>query len=412
MLQLKVYIIDYVQKGLEMFNILKFILGNKTSKVTRYQNMLQTNDKVDPSLLQPAASKKSETSDDTLNNKSERQILPENFMVTDKDSACTFFMACEGCKKTMEEHFSQDVYEAFSNIADYQTRCEFTKEFALKKFHSILNGEADQIPSVVFQVYNVAEYWGMDFYDDEIIELLTAVAKASNEEKLPSNDTWIKKYLARYSNRGKEIFKVKPLVDMTYDYLMEKYPDNNDYYIGEVLEICSSLKGIMLEMSSPDESLGMQFSVSEDKEISMILDEFSTMCRDNAGHIKEMIHSLNCIHGIRTPEFFITAASNAVDSGSNNSWDIYRFAAVFYSEKMAAVFDCTRHQNGYFYPESRHIEKYPILMQYQDRIAQAIAYYRNRDVSEDFIKHLENANPEFSYYNAKYDKQKALCDRF
>ena len=193
---------------------------------------------------------------------------------------------------------------------------------------------------------------------------------------------------------------------------MKKYPDNNDYYIGEVLEICSTLRGLMLEMSEPDASLGMQFSLIENKEIDLILDEFSSIYNNNAGYIKEKIYSLNCIYGIKTPEFFITAASEAVDSGSNKPWDRFRFAIVFYHENIAAVFECIRNQDGFFYPESVYREKYPILVQYQDIIAKAIAFYRNRDASEKFRKHLENENPEFSYYNAKADKQKTLCERF
>lgn len=382
--------------------------------IESHPNENATDIKVDPDLFQIAESKKAEKSnksDNTLKNKY-LQRLPDDFVITDKESAHSFFMACEGSYQIMKEHFSQEIYEAFSNIADYQTRREFTKEYALKKFHSILNSEADQIPSVVIQVYNVAEYWGMDFYDDEIIEMLMSVAKFSNEEKLLTNDTWIKYYLNKYNNRGKEILKIKPLVDMTYDYLMKKYPDNNDYYIGEVLNICNTLKGLMLEMSEPDVSLGMQFSLAEDKEIDLILDEFSAVCNDNAGRIKGMIYSLNCIYGIRTPEFFITAASDAVDAGSNRSWDIFRFTAVFYCENTAAFFECIRHEDGLFYPESRFRKKYPVLVQYQDKIAKAIAFYRNRDASEKFRKHLENENPEFSYYNAMADKRKTLCERF
>jgi hypothetical protein len=121
-----------------------------------------------------------------------------------------------------------------------------------------------------------------------------------------------------------------------------------------------------------------------------------------------MIYQLNCVYGVRTPAFFLTAASEAVDYGSNNSWDIYRFAVVFYQENITAVFECIRDKDGYFYPESRYREQYPVFAGYKYTLAQAIAYYRNRSALEIFRKSFEDN----SIFNSGYDKQKELCQRF
>lgn len=388
------------------------------------------NIQVDPALLEKAKRKKAEAKKNAAASEKAdaqnaiRKALPDGFMVTDKESARAFFMACEVNRQTMKEVFSQEVYDAFQGITDYQMLREFTKEFALKKFQSILTGEADDIPSIAYQVCQVSRSWGMDFYDDEFIESLIAVSKLSNQ-KSPNvkwgekgypiqfrHDTWLLQFLEKYNNRGKEVLKVKPLVEMTSDYLTKKYPQNHEHQIAETLKMCSTLKGLITEATSQSESLGMKFALANENEIDRILDEFSAICNDHAGKIKGMIYSLNCVYGIRTPEFYITAASDTVDAGSNRSWDTFKFAAVFYHENTAAFFECIRHEDGFFYPEKRFREKYPVLVQYQDKIAQAIAFYRNRDASEKFRKHLENENPEFSYYNAMADKRKTLCERF
>ena len=336
------------------------------------------------------------------------ESLPNDFTVTDTETARRFFMACEGNYNIMTQHFSKNVYEAFNSVTDYKLRCAFTKEFALKKFNSILNGEADQIPSVIFQVYDAARRWGMDFYDEEIIIKLTAVAKASNEGKLKTNDTWIKYYLSQYNTRSEDILKIQPLVEMTYEYLTTKYPNNNDYYIDEVIKLCSSLKGLMLEMRTPDVSLGMEFTLSDDDDISKIINEFSSICNNSAGQIKEMIYQLNCIYGIKTPVFFLTAASEAVDYGSNNSWDIFRFAVVFYHENISAVFECVRNRDGYFYPERKYMEQYPLLAKFKNTLAQAIAFYRNKSAYNSFCQALTDNCSILT----NHEKQKALCKSF
>ena len=347
--------------------------------------------------------------------------LPENFAVTDVESARQFFMACEGSFKTMTEHFPKEMCEAFKSIADYKTRYAFTKEFALTKFDSVLEGKNEHLPQVAAHVYGVARYWGMDFYDEEFIAKLTALAKLSNKKspntsdhfgrEYPSqfqHDTWLEDYLSRYNNRDETILKVKPLVDMTYEYMNAKYPDNHDYRIGEVIRICNELRGIMLEFQSPDPSMGMEFVLSAYDDIDKILDEFSSVCNGSGGHIKGMIYQLNCIYGVRSPEFFLTAASEAVDSGSNKSWDIFRFAVVFYQENTTAVFECRRDEDGYFYPERKYREQYPVLAKYKYTLAQAIAYYRNRNALEIFKKNVVDN----SIFHSNYDKQKDLCKRF
>ena len=347
-------------------------------------------------------------------------ILSDGFTVTDIESAKQFFMACDGDYGVMKEHFSDEVYKSFERFADYNTRRTFTKEFALKEFDRVLDGEDAYIPSVASKVYGVARYWGLDFYDEEFIDKLTAVAKLSNERSPNTNDrfgkdyprqfqhdTWLKNYLAQYNNRGKEILKVQPLVDMTIDYLTAKYPDNHDYYIGEVIGLCSTLRGLILELQSPDESFGMEFSLFDENDIDKIIAEFSAICHGSAGHIKGMIHQLNCVYGVRTPAFFLTAASPAVDYGSNNSWDTFKFAVIFYRENQTAYFECCRDNDGYFYPESKFTEQYPVLLKYKRELAQAIAYYRNRSAAETFCKGLAD-----NYAGSNYERQKALCKRF
>jgi hypothetical protein len=220
-----------------------------------------------------------------------------------------------------------------------------------------------------------------------------------------SNDIWIENYLSRYNNCGEEILKVQPLVDMTYDYLTAKYPNNNDYCIDKVLKLCITLKGLILETKIPDASLGMNFALTDKDDIDRIIDEISAICNGSAGHIKGEIYQLNCVYGIKTPAFFITAANDAVDSGSNNSWDVFRFAAIFYRENVAAIFECLRNNDGYFYPEQKYREQYPVLLKYKETIAQAIAYYRNRIVSEPFCKNNNTVN-------LNGDRQKELCKRF
>lgn len=348
------------------------------------------------------------------------ESLSEGFIVTDTESARQFFMACDGDYNIMTEHFSSEVYKSFEKFADYKTRCAFTKEFALKKFNSVLEGKKEYLPSIAAQVYSVARYWGMDFYDEEFIEKLNALAKLSNERSPKTkdtfgkdyptqfqHDTWIKNYLSQYNNRGEGILKVQPLVEMTYEYLTGKYPDNHDYYIDEIIKLCSTLRGLILEMQSPDTSLGMKFALSDKNDIDKIIAEFSAICKGSAGHIKGMIHQLNCVYGIRTPAFFLTAANPAVDYGSNHSWDIFKFAVVFYQENLTAVFECWRDKDGYFYPESKFREQYPILLKYKRAIAQAIAFYRNRSASETFRKGLTD-----DYANSNYERQKTLCRRY
>lgn len=346
--------------------------------------------------------------------------LPEGFAVTDTESARLFFMACDGDYSIMTEQFPIEVYKAFEKFADYKTRRAFTKEFALKEFNSVLKEGKEYLPSIAAKVYSVTRHWGMNFYDEEFIEKLTALAKLSNERSpntkdrfgkdYPTqfqHDTWLKNYLTQYNNRGEEILKIQPLVDMTYEYLMTKYPDNHDYYIDEVIKLCGTLRGLILEVQSPDTSLGMNFALSDEGDIDKIIAEFSAICKGSAGHIKGMIHQLNCIYGIRTPAFFLTAASPAVDYGSNHSWDIFKFAVVFYQENQTAFFECWRDKDGYFYPESRFRDKYPILLNYKRELAQAIAFYRNRNASEAFRKGLAD-----NYAISNYECQKALCKRF
>lgn len=345
------------------------------------------------------------------------ESLPEGFIVTDTETARQFFMACDGDYSIMTKQFPE-VYESFQTATDYKTRHDLTKEFAIKKFSSLLTGEEDNIPSVATKVYNAARHWGMDFYDDEIIAKLTAVADLSNKRSPNTtdrfgkdypiqfqHDTWLKNYLMQYNNRGERILKVRPLVDMTYEYLTTKYPNNHDYYIDEVIKLCSTLKGLILELQIPDASLGMEFTLSDEDDIDKIITEFSVLCNDSAGHIKGMIHQLNCIYGVRTPDFFLTAASPAVDHGSNNSWDTFRFAAVFYQENLTAVFECRRDKDGYFYPESKFRERYPILLKYKSALAQTIAFYRNRNALEAFLNGC-------AYASGNYERQKALCKRF
>lgn len=340
------------------------------------------------------------------------QTLPENFAVTDADSARAFFMACEADDQIMTQHFPEKIYEDFRSVTDYQMRCAFTKAFALNMFDSALNGTSDRIPAAASKVFRAAQYWGMDFYDDEIIEKLTAVAKASNSVTQRTNDLWIGDFLQKYNNSGKQIMKVQPLVNQTYDYLMQKYPDNTDYFIGELIKLCSTLKGLMLEASEPDPALEMEFSLAEEQDIDRFLGEFSSLCNGSAGHIKGMIHQLNCVYGIRTPAFFLTAANDAVDSGSNRSFDTFRFAVIFFQENVTAVFECWRHQDGLFYPESRFRKQYPVLEQYQDVLAKAIAFYRNREASEAFRKQTEAEHPGFRFTDERYTRQEQLCKRY
>ena len=357
---------------------------------------------------------------DPATHKQPWESLPEGFTVTDTASARQFFMACEGDHSIMTEQFPSEVYKAFQKFTDHKTLYALTKEFALKKFNSVLEGGKERIPAVAAQVYSAARYWGMDFYDEEFIEKLTALAKLSNERSpntkdrfgkdYPAqfqHDTWLKNYLTQYNNRGETIRKVQPLVDMTYAYLTAKYPDNHDYQIGEVIRLCNDLRGMILEMQTPDTSLSMDFVLSDEEETDKIIAEFSAICQGSAGHIKGMIHQLNCIYGIRTPAFFLTAASPAVDYGSNHSWDTYKFAVVFYQEDQTAVFECWRDKDGYFYPESRFKERYPVLLNYKRELAQAIAFYRNRSSSEKFRKTFAN-----DYADNNYERQKALCRRF
>jgi len=344
------------------------------------------------------------------------ESLPEGFIVTDTETARQFFMACDGDYSIMTKQFPE-VYESFQTVTDYKTRHDLTKEFAIKKFSSLLIGEEDNIPSVAAKVYNAARHWGMDFYDDEIIAKLTAAAELSNKRspnttdrfgkdypKQFKHDTWLKNYLMQYNNRGEKVLKVRPLVDMTYEYLTTKYPNNHDYYIDEVIKLCSTLKGLILELQIPDASLGMEFALSDEHDIDKIITEFSDLCNGSAGHIKGMIHQLNCVYGVRTPAFFLTAASNDVDYGSNHAWDTFRFAVVFYQENVTAVFECRRDGDGYFYPESRFSERYPVLLKYKNALAQAIAFYRNRSALEAF-------NKDFMYGCGNYEKQKALCQK-
>ncbi len=345
--------------------------------------------------------------------------LPEGFIVTDTKTARQFFMACDGDYSIMIKQFPE-VYETFKTVTDYKMLHDLTKEFAIKKFSGLLTGEEDNIPSVASKVYDVARHWGMDFYDDEIIVKLTAVAELSNKRspnttgrfgkdypKQFQHDTWLNNYLKQYNNRGERILKVQPLVDMTYDYLTTKYPNNHDYYIDEVIKLCSTLKGLILELQIPDASLGMEFTLSDEDDIDKIITEFSDLCNGSAGHIKGMIHQLNCIYGVRTPAFFLTAASTAVDHGSNNSWDTFRFAVVFYQENVTAVFECRRDKDGYFYPESKFREQYPVLLKYKRELAQTIAFYRNRNALEAFRKGLAD-----NYASGNYARQKALCKSF
>lgn len=347
------------------------------------------------------------------------ESLPAGFTVTDTASARRFFLACEGDHSLMEKQFPK-AYEAFRSITDNQMRCGFTKELALKKFSSLLDGEEKQIPAVTSKVYDTARYWGMDYYDEAFIAKLTAVAKRSNErapntkdrfgKDYPSqiqHDTWIMNYLSQYNNRGEEVLKVQPLVDMTYAYLTAKYPDHQEYCIDELIRLCTTLKGLILEMQQPDAALNMEFSLANDADIDKIIAAFSANCNGSAGHIKDMIHQLNCIYGIKTPAFFLTAASPAVDCGSNRSWDIFKFAVVFYQENQAAFFECWRDKDGYLYPESRFRKQYPILLQYQNEIAQAIAFYRNRSASEAFRKEYA-----YDYADRNFERQKALCAQF
>lgn len=348
--------------------------------------------------------------------------LPDGFTVTDLESAKQFFMACDGDYDIMTKHFPDDVYKAFESFADYSTRRSFTKAFALKEFDRVLDGEDVFIPSVAAKVYSAARYWGLDFYDEDFIAKLTAVSKRSNEISPHTNDrfgreyprqfqhdTWLKNYLAQYNTRDEDevILRVQPLVDMTFDYLTAKYPDNHDYDIGEVIKLCSTLKGLILELQSPDASLGMEFSLFDESDLDKIIAAFSVICHGSAGHIKGMIYRLNCIYGIRTPAFFLTAASPAVDYGSSHSWDIFKFAVVFYQEDQAVYFECWRDRDGYLYPESRFREQYPILLKYKRELAQAIAYYRNRNASEAFLKSLD-----ISYASLNFEKQKKLCEPF
>ena len=348
------------------------------------------------------------------------ECLPEGFTVTDTESARQFFMACEGDHSIMTEKFPSEVYKAFENIADYNTRCAFTKEFAINKFESVSEGGEESIPSVAEKVYNVARHWGMDFYDEEFIEKLTALAKLSNEispntkdtfgkdyPKQFKHDTWLKDYLSRYNDRSEKILKVKPLADMTYEYLTAKYPDNNDYYIGEVIRLCGNIRGLIIETQAPDTSLDMEFALFDDGDLDKIIAEFSEICNGSDGHIKGMIHELNCIYGIKTPAFFLTAASPAVDQGSNNSWDVFKFAAVFYREDQTAFFECWHDKDGYYYPESRFTERYPVLQKYKRELAKAIAFYRNRSASEKFRKTFAN-----DYSDSNYKRQKELGRRF
>ncbi|MBR6624235.1 MAG: SMI1/KNR4 family protein [Ruminococcus sp.] len=350
--------------------------------------------------------------------------LPENFAVTDTESAKQFFMACEGSFKTMTGNYPEEMYEAFTSITDHKTRYAFTKEFALKKFDSILNSEVDNI-TVTYQVYDVISYWGMDYYDKEFIDKLTALAKFSNERSpratdIYSNeyqiqlrhDVWLKNYLNHYNNRGKIILKVQPLVEMTYDYLMKKYPDKYEYNIGEVIRLCRTLKSFILEETAPDESLNMEFSLADDRDTDSILNEFSSLSNGNPGRIKGMIRELNCIYGIRTPDFFITAASDDVDSGSERTWATFRFASVFYNENTTAVFVCSRSDDCLFYPERKYKEQYPILEKYQESLAQAILLYRNRKASDTFIKDLEKSISNYNFINELCEKQKELCKRY
>lgn len=340
------------------------------------------------------------------------QNLPEDFKVTDPASARLFFMACEGDDQIMSEHFPQKVYEDFKAVTDHPMLCSFTRSYALKKFDSILHGAEDQIQAVMSNVYHVAGYWGMDFYDPEIIEKLTAVIRLCGEKQLCTGDLWLRNYLSRYNNSGSEVMKVFELVHVTDAYLAQKYPNNTEYYIGEIMKLCSTLKGLMLESTKPDSSLAMEFALAEAQDIDRILDEFSAIYSGSAGHIKGMIHQLNCVYGIRTPAFFLTAASDAVGYGSNRSWDTFRFAAVFYQENVTAVFECWRRQDGYFYPESKFRKQYPVLEQYQEALAKAIAFYRNREAAEAFRKQIESENPAFRFSDAHFTRRDQLCKRY
>ena len=340
------------------------------------------------------------------------QNLPADFTVTDPASARLFFMACAGDAEIMTGHFPQNVYKDFKSVADYPMLCSFTKSYALKKFDSILHGAETQVQAVMQDVFHVARYWGMDFYDPEIIEKLTAVISFCCEKKLRTGDLWLKHYLSRYNNSGREIMKVYDLVHVTDAYLAQKYPDNTDYYIGEIIKLCSTLKGLMLEAAEPDPACSMEFALAEDQDIDRILAEFSAIHNGSAGHIKGMIHQLNCVYGVRTPAFFLTAASDAVNSGSNHSWDTFRFAVVFAQENVTAVFECWRDQDGYFYPESRFRKQYPVLEQYQKSLAKAIAFYRNREAAEAFRKQVETENTAFRFSDAFFARRDQLCKRY
>ena len=349
------------------------------------------------------------------------ECLPQDFAVTDTETARQFFFACNGSRTIMEKHFPKEVTEAFDALTESSMRRAFTLEYALGKFDALLDGSEEDIPSVAHDVIATAGYWGMDYYDPVFIEKLMAVAALSNKRSPNTadrfgreypvqvrHDTWIKDYLRRYNNGGEYILKVKPLVEQTSDYMNAKYSPPYEHFIGEVISLCNTLKGLLLETQLPDSSLSMEFALADDEIIDKILGEFSAQCKGSSGHIKGMIHRLNCTYGIRTPEFFLTAASDAVDRGSNNSWDTFRFAAVFFAEDVTAVFECRRDKNGYFVPEKKYETQYPILSGYSKKIARAVALYRNRSAKEDF----QNSHAECCLHSANYDRQKELCRRF
>ena len=341
-----------------------------------------------------------------------KEVVKQHFAIKDEGDARELFFLCDtDYRNKLKENYDEETVKNFEQYATSEKKQEWIAQECRALLTGIIEGDRDKLYQKLSQISGRCEYW-ISADGDDLADIYTQTCKVLFEGEAPVPVVCINSYLNLFTKRFNPLH-VKELVDITEAYLRKNFAqeyEKGDYSgpVQSFKRLCAQLRGKIAELSPAENSYEFHFTETAPQILDTIFESYMDKYQDDAT-VKEELAYLNCAYGVSNEEIFLTAASEAVESFYNHSWDMYDFVAVLSHKNIVMDFRCKRveqdgklsitHSNG------------PVA-EYQDMLMEAVAFFRNKEERELFFKEIEQKHGGANVYALRTEAHNAFFSRF
>ncbi|MCR5601716.1 MAG: SMI1/KNR4 family protein [Ruminococcus sp.] len=318
-----------------------------------------------------------------MTDRPDEELISAYLPVNSEERAKNIFFIFEGNYYKIRDMLSAEELAAYESYSPRKWAAELCRLW----LEPMICGNTSNYPELFSKFCGTAEYYISTDTDGLADAFSKAWLQVLQKEAVPVRVGCIERYMELLNGRlAHNIPQVLPVLEKTEEYLLKHTPEdyNRDQYhslSGKFRVLLSQIRCTYAEMSAPCDS-DFRFVLTEQSWLDIIRDSIMEKW-DSSDVVLEFTSGLNCACGVRNDGIFLTAGSEAADSGSIRSFDTVSFYAVFIDKGKAAYFDVKLNDKGRYTVQQVHLNN-ELIRDHTAEIEDAIALYRNFQAKREF----------------------------